>query len=86
MDASIGEQFEDDRKAASRPRSFNTIEGRVLGEVKHLRAVGEHRGTPLAEIQPSRIHSASADRSSAIAFRSDAASRVTSAISSVSER
>jgi hypothetical protein len=27
----------------------------VLGEVKHLGAVGEHRGTPLAEIQPPRI-------------------------------
>jgi len=55
MHVAISEECQDDRKPASRTRGFDAIEGRVLREVKNMRAVCEHRRTPLTEVQPTRI-------------------------------
>ena len=55
MDPAVGEQLQDNRKATRRPRGLDPVQGSMLREMKHLRAVGEHRRTALAEVQPARV-------------------------------
>ena len=51
----IGEQVQNDRIPARRPRGFDSPVGRVLREVEHLRAVREERRAAFTEIEASRI-------------------------------
>lgn len=51
----VGEQLEDDGITPRRPRGLHTKVSGIVGEAQHLRAVGEQRGTALAEIQAARI-------------------------------
>ena len=52
----LGQQIEDHRKAPRGPRGLDASIRRVLREVQELRAVGEERRAPLAEIQPALVH------------------------------
>ena len=51
----VSECLKHRRIAARRPRRFDAVVGRTFREVQHLRAVGEERRAPFAEIQPSRV-------------------------------
>ena len=54
-DRAIGQELENDRKPSGCARRLDAVIGRVLGQVQDLRAIGEQRGTPLAEIEPARV-------------------------------
>ena len=45
------DQLEDDWIPPRRPARLDAVVGATLGQVQHLRAVREHRGTAFAEIQ-----------------------------------
>lgn len=55
MDAAVLEQPKNDREPARGPRGFDAVVRGVFGQMKDLRAVREHRGASLAEIQPACI-------------------------------
>jgi hypothetical protein len=54
-DGSVGQQFQDNRKAARHTSGFDSSISRVLGEAERLRAVGEKRRAALPEIEPARV-------------------------------
>jgi hypothetical protein len=43
-------------KPSHRTRRANPLEGRGLGEMKHLDAIAEHGRAALAQVQPTLIH------------------------------
>ena len=49
------EPLEQDRISTRRAGGLDSAIGRVLGQVKHLRAVGEQRGLAFSEIKTSCI-------------------------------
>lgn len=51
----LSHQLENDWKATSRPRRFDTVVRRVLGQMKSLRTVREQRRKAFAQIQPTRV-------------------------------
>src|SRR5262245_6989688 len=55
MSPAIRELLKNDRTTTRRARNLDAVVGRMLSQVKNLRAVGEHRRTPLAEVEPSRV-------------------------------
>jgi hypothetical protein len=55
MDAAICEERQYQREPSRRARSFDPVVRRMLGEMQHLRAVREHRGGPLSEVEPPRV-------------------------------
>jgi hypothetical protein len=52
---SLREPLQDNWKAPSGARRFDTAIGRVLREVQHLRAIGEHGRAPRGQVQPSGV-------------------------------
>jgi len=55
MDAAICQERQDHWETSRRARSLDAVVGCMLGEMQDLRAVREHRGAPLSEVEPPRI-------------------------------
>ena len=51
----VGQQIQNNWELAGCSRRLDPSIRSVLGEVQHLRAVGEERGAAFAEIQPARV-------------------------------
>ena len=54
-DRTLSNQVENDGKTCRHPRCLNAVIGGVLREVQRLRAIGEQRGKPFAQIEASCI-------------------------------
>jgi hypothetical protein len=51
----LGEKVEHDRKLSAQPSRLDAVVGRVLGEPKDTRAVGEERSVALAQVELARV-------------------------------
>ena len=76
----VGQQIQNNWELAGCSRRLDPAIRSVLGEVQHLRAVGEERGAAFGQIQPARVELGERrETSSAVERRSCAASACTRA-------
>jgi hypothetical protein len=55
MNTALREQLENDRKSARRARDLDAVVRSMLGQVKDVSAVGDHRRTTLTKVQPASV-------------------------------